>query len=60
MHGREIVAQYEMDDISVIKKGVGVGDRIVLEGVRKIRDADKVEYEFRPPEEVMELKSHAE
>ena len=52
-HRREIVVQNEMDDIFVIKKGVGVGDRIVLEGIRQVRDGEKVEYEFRPPEEVM-------
>ena len=53
VHRREIVVQYEMDDIFVIKKGVGVGDRIVLEGMRQVRDGEKVEYELRPPEEVM-------
>jgi membrane fusion protein (multidrug efflux system) len=50
---REIVPQHEMDDIYVIKQGVGVGDRIVLEGFRQVRNGEKVEYEFRPPEEVM-------
>jgi membrane fusion protein, multidrug efflux system len=60
-HGREIVVQNEMDDIFVIKKGVGVGDRIVLEGLRQVRDGEKVEYAFRRPEEVMrKLKNHAE
>ena len=53
VHRREIVVQNEMDDIFVIKKGVGVGDRIVLEGIRQVRDGDKVEYELRPPEEVL-------
>ena len=48
VHRREIVVQNEMDDIFVIKKGVGVGDRIVLEGIRQVRDGEKVEYEFRP------------
>ena len=47
VHRREIVVQHEMDDIFVIKKGVGVGDRIVLEGIRQVRDGEKVEYEFR-------------
>jgi membrane fusion protein, multidrug efflux system len=47
VHRREIVVQNEVDDIFVIKKGVGVGDRIVLEGIRQVRDGDKVEYEFR-------------
>jgi membrane fusion protein, multidrug efflux system len=52
-HRREIVVQNEMEDIYVIKKGVGVGDRIVLEGIRQVRDGEKVEYEFRRPDEVM-------
>ncbi len=61
VHRREIVIQNEVDDIFVIKKGVGVNDRIVLEGVRQVHDGDKVEYEFRPPEEVIgNLKTHAE
>jgi membrane fusion protein, multidrug efflux system len=54
VHQREIVIQQEMEDIFVIKEGVGPGDRIVLEGIRQIRDGEKVEYEFRRPEEVME------
>jgi membrane fusion protein (multidrug efflux system) len=53
VHQRVIVIQHEMDDIFVIKKGVDVGDRIVLEGIRQVRDGERVEYEFRRPEEVM-------
>jgi biotin carboxyl carrier protein len=34
-------------------KGVGVGDRIVLEGIRQVHDGEKVELEFRPLEDVM-------
>ena len=61
VHQREIVVQNELDDIFVIKKGLDVDDRIVLEGVRQVRDGEKVEYEFRPPEEVMgNQKNHAE
>ncbi|MGO9914376.1 MAG: efflux RND transporter periplasmic adaptor subunit [Isosphaeraceae bacterium] len=61
VHRREIAIQHEMDDIFVIQKGVGVGDRIVLEGVRQVRDGEKVQYECRPPEQVMgKLKNHAE
>ena len=47
VHRREIVIQQELDDIFVIKEGVGVGDRIVLEGIRQVRDGEKVEYEYR-------------
>jgi membrane fusion protein (multidrug efflux system) len=53
VHQREIVIQHEMDDIFVINKGVGVSDRIVLEGIRQVRDGEKVKCEFRPLEEVI-------
>jgi membrane fusion protein (multidrug efflux system) len=58
---REIVTANELDDIFVIRKGIGVDDKIVYEGVREVRDGDKVEYEFRKPEEVLaNQKHHAE
>ncbi|MHB1423095.1 MAG: efflux RND transporter periplasmic adaptor subunit [Gemmataceae bacterium] len=61
VHQREIVIQNELEDIFVIKSGLGVDDRIVLEGVRQVHDDEKVEYEFRYPEEVMaNQKNHAE
>ena len=70
VHQREIVVQNELEDLFVIQKGVGVDDKqtgvgvddkIVLEGMRQIRDGDKVEYEDRRPEEdVAQLKYHAE
>jgi membrane fusion protein (multidrug efflux system) len=61
VHQREIVIQNEMDDIFVIKKGLGVDDRIVYEGVRQVRDGDKVEFEISKPEVVLaNQKHHAE
>ena len=48
---REIVVQHEADDILVIKEGLDVKDRIVLDGRRWVRDGDKVEPVFRKPEE---------
>lgn len=61
VHQREIVVQNEMDDIFVIKKGLDVGDRIVLEGILQVRDGEKVEYEFQQPEVVIaSLKNRAE
>lgn len=60
-HQREIVVQNVIEDLFVIKEGVGVDDRIVLEGIRQIRDGEKVECEDRRPEEVVaQLKYHAE
>lgn len=60
-HQREINVQNELEDIYVIKDGVDVNDKIVLEGVRQIRDGEKVEYEEHRPEDVVaKLKYHAE
>src|SRR5262249_46973841 len=61
VHQRPIEIQNEMDDIFVIKKGLDVNDKIILEGVRQVRDGQKTEYEFRKPEEALaNQKYHAE
>jgi membrane fusion protein (multidrug efflux system) len=44
-HLREVVISQELEDVFVIKKGVGVEDKIVLEGIRQVHDGEKVEYE---------------
>ncbi len=61
VHQREIFIQKEMDDIYIIKDGLSVNDKIVLEGILQVRDGDKAQYEFEAPEEVLgRLKYHAE
>ncbi len=58
---REIEIQTELDDVFVIKEGLKPGEKIVLEGIRQVRDGEKVEYEFRDPTEVLgQLKNKAE
>jgi len=60
-HQCEIEIRNELDDLFVIEKGVSVDDKIVLEGIREVRDGDKVEFEDRRPEQVVaNLKYHAE
>jgi membrane fusion protein (multidrug efflux system) len=60
VHQRPIEVQHEKEDIFVVA-GVDVNDKIVLEGVRQVRDGEKVEYEFQKPEEALSnLKHHAE
>ncbi|MES2789024.1 MAG: efflux RND transporter periplasmic adaptor subunit, partial [Planctomycetota bacterium] len=60
-HQREIFVQNELEDLYVLKSGVNVSDKIVLEGIREIRDGDKVEYENRTADKVVaDLKNHAE
>ena len=53
VHQREITVQYEQDDIFVIKQGLVVKDKIVLEGVRQVSDGEKKEFEFRKPEDAL-------
>ncbi|WP_417749754.1 efflux RND transporter periplasmic adaptor subunit [Rosistilla oblonga] len=61
VHQREITIQSEQDDIFLIKEGLSATDKIVLEGIRQVRDGDRVEYEFQDPEDVLRnLKHHAE
>lgn len=61
-HQREITVENELEDLFVIKKDVvSVNDKIVLEGIRQVRDGQKVEFENRQPDEVAaNLKYHAE
>jgi membrane fusion protein (multidrug efflux system) len=61
VHQRDITIRSAQDDIFVIEKGLDKDDKIILEGIRQVRDGDKIEYEFRAPEEVLgNLKYHAE
>ena len=61
VHQRDIVIQSEKDDIYLVKEGLDVNDRIILEGIRQVKDGEKVEYEFVAPEEALKhLKYHAE
>ena len=58
---RKINIQHENDDIFVIESGLKAGEKIVLEGVRQVRDGDTIACEDKPAEEVLQnLKFHAE
>jgi membrane fusion protein, multidrug efflux system len=59
-HQREITIENELEDLFVIKSGLAANDKIVLEGVRQVRDGYKVEdYEDVKPTDVV-AKYHAE
>jgi membrane fusion protein (multidrug efflux system) len=61
-HQREISIARELEDIFVIKSGLSAGERFVLDGVRQVRDGERLDHaETRPPgEAVKNLKHHAE
>ena len=62
VHQREIkIQKNQLDDIYVVGEGLEGNEKIVLEGVRQVRDGEKVEFEFQDPESVLSnLKYHAE
>jgi len=53
VHQHEIVVQKELEDVFVIKSGLSTADRIVIEGIRQVRDGEKVEFEFRDPQQAL-------
>lgn len=50
---REITVASEMPDLYVIKKGLSENDRILLEGIRRVKDGDKIVYTYEKPETVL-------
>lgn len=54
VHSRNITVSAEMPDLYVVSEGLHADDKIVLEGVQKVKDDDKIEFKFRKPEEVLE------
>lgn len=53
VHQRDITIHGEQDDIFVLKSGLSEGEKIVFEGTRQVRDGDKIDFEFRAPEEIL-------
>ena len=50
---KNIKVSYELPDIYVVSEGLDVGDKILLEGVQKVRDDQKVETKFQDPKKVL-------
>jgi membrane fusion protein (multidrug efflux system) len=49
----EITVDSEMPNLYVIKSGVNENDKILLEGIRKVKDGDKIEYDYENPAKVI-------
>ena len=53
VHSREIGISAEMPDLFVVSSGLEAGDKILLEGLQKVRDNDKITYEYQEPRTVI-------
>jgi membrane fusion protein (multidrug efflux system) len=50
---REININSEMPDLYVVKSGLNENERILFEGIRKVKDGDKIKYEYKDPKNVI-------
>lgn len=58
---RNIKVAYELQDLYVVGSGISKGDQILLEGVQKVKDDQKVKTKFQDPKKVLQsLKLKAE
>ncbi|MDF0706072.1 MAG: efflux RND transporter periplasmic adaptor subunit [Bacteroidota bacterium] len=54
---REIVVGAELPHLFVVEKGLSLNDKVLLEGIRMVRNGEKIQYEFEKPESIL---SHLE
>ncbi len=58
---REITIGAELPDLYVVKGGLKGDEKILLEGIKKVRDNDKIRYDYKEPKSVVaNLKVYAE
>lgn len=50
---REITIKGEMPDIYIVKNGINESDKILLEGVQKVKDNDKIKVDYQKPEDIL-------
>lgn len=61
VHSRQITVGAEMQHIYVVTEGLAKDDKILLEGLRKVKENDKIDYTYLGPDEAMQsLELHSE
>jgi membrane fusion protein (multidrug efflux system) len=53
VHSREITIASEMPDLYIIRDGLTENDKIMLEGIRKVKDGDKISFTYEDPRIVL-------
>ncbi|MFN8356028.1 MAG: efflux RND transporter periplasmic adaptor subunit [Spirosomataceae bacterium] len=53
IRSREITIAAELPHIFVVKKGLNPTDKILLEGLRQVRENEKIQYTFQEPKSVI-------
>jgi len=58
---KEIAIKGSLPDLYIVKDGISINDKILLEGVQKVKDNDRIKYAYQQPAEVLShLKLKAE
>ncbi len=52
-HQREVTIAGEIPDLYFISSGLAEGDKIIVEGIRKVRNNEKVEFTYEAPEKII-------
>lgn len=61
VHQQPIAIAHELEDVFVLKEGLSLEDKFILDGVRHVHEGQKVKYDFHKPDEVLtHQKFHAE
>lgn len=53
VHSREIQIGADLPDLYVVTKGLKKSEKILLEGIRKVRDGQKISYKYEQPSKVI-------
>jgi membrane fusion protein, multidrug efflux system len=53
VQSKQITISGTLPDLFAVASGITAGDKILLEGIQKVKDGDKVSFEFKKPEEVL-------
>lgn len=54
VQSRQITIIGSLPDLFVVQNGLSADDKILLEGVQKVKDGNKISYDYQKPEEVLE------
>jgi membrane fusion protein (multidrug efflux system) len=53
VRSRNITVAGQMPDLYVVSSGIAATDKILLDGVQKVKDDDRIDYQYLAPKEVM-------
>lgn len=53
VHSREITVGHELPQVYIVEKGLVEGDKILLEGLRKVRDGVEVDVNYQEPKTIL-------